>query len=78
MPNSVRGAYSIRYEESFVLVGGNGNRPQDTLLKYQPESDTWMELPSRLKVGRTDLIAILVDVDIFPECQPTTGKMNKT
>ena len=75
MPNAVRGAYSIRYEDSFVLVGGNGN--MDSLLRYQPESDTWIELPSKLKVGREDLIAILVDVDIFPECLPTTDKMNK-
>ena len=73
--NSADEAYSIRYEDTFILVGDVGN--QDTLLKYQPESDSWSELPDKLKLGRTEAVAILVNKEIFP-CVNQREKGNKS
>ena len=69
LPYDLERAYSVRWEDSFVLVGGYGNGNYlDTLLKYEPMSDTWLELPGKLNIARRELIAIVVDQTIFPEC----------
>ena len=73
LPYPLEGAYRVNIEESFILVGGWGTTAdqfyRDTMLKYQPESDTWLELPGKLKKGRADEpIAIVVDKAIFPAC----------
>ena len=71
LPFGMDSAYSVRYQDCFVLVGGfnydNGER-LDTLLKYEPESDNWIELPGKMLVGRRYPIAIAVDESLFPEC----------
>ena len=47
---------------------GNPNILSDKLIKYLPESNTLMELPGKMKLPRTDLVAIVVDRSIFPPC----------
>ena len=71
LPFGLDSAYSVRYQDSFVLVGGfnydSGER-LDTLLMYQKESDSWAELPGKMQVARRYPIAIPVDGSLFPEC----------
>ena len=38
------------------------------LLKYVPEDRTFLELPGRMKIGRVNHVAIVVQRSIFPEC----------
>ena len=63
-------AYYVRYEDSFLVVGGfhDASTRSDAILKYQPETDTWAELPGRLRTPRSSATAIVVDLAIFPEC----------
>ena len=71
LPFAMDSAYSVRFEESFVLVAGfnyDSGEPIDTLLKYEPEGDSWLELPGRVRVARRYPIAIPVDESLFPEC----------
>ena len=55
-------------EESFLLVGGYYAGELDTIYKYQKGNDTWSLLETRLPIPAKKPIAILVDVDIFPQC----------
>ena len=67
-------AYDIRVDDTFVIVGGRGDEEDggfyfsDKLIKYLPESGTFMELPGKMKLPRSDHVAILVDRSIFPAC----------
>ena len=71
LPFGLDSAYSVRYQDSFALVGGfdydSGER-LDTLLKYEPQSDSWTELPGKMQVARRYPVAIAVDESLFPEC----------
>ena len=72
MPFNLHDSYSVRFEDSFILVGGwnadSGWAQQDTLLMYRPEDDTWLELPGKLQKPRARHTAIVVDKGIFPYC----------
>ena len=65
------GAYDIRLNDTFVMVGGRNEMwgvPSDKLRMYLPESGTFMELPGKMKIARYDATAILVERSIFPPC----------
>ena len=72
----IQGAYDIHVDDTFVMVGGYLNDFEgdgsyalsDKLIKYLPESGTFMELPGKLKIPRHSTTAILVDRSIFPPC----------
>ena len=73
MPFNLHDSYSVRYGDSFILVGGwnsdGGWAQQDTLLMYRPEDDEkWLELKGKLRKPRARHTAILVDKAIFPHC----------
>ena len=75
MSFGIYGAYDIRVNDTFVMVGGNvyldivgGYVYSDKLIKYLPESGTFMELPGKMKYPRENTIAIVVDRSIFPPC----------
>ena len=66
-------ATAVRYEEAFMMIGGvadvgNSAKNLDTVLKYQPETDTWVELASKMRIGRYNTIALVVDEAIFQVC----------
>ena len=68
-------AYRLRFDDSFILVGGFGGSPwtsvrtpRDGLLKYHPQTDTWAEIPGKMRLPRDDVVAIVVDLEIFPQC----------
>merc|ERR1719245_1270354 len=64
VPFSIAYAYDIRVNDTFVMVGGKSSSPSvyyDKLFKYLPESGTFMELPSRMKLPRYSTTAIVVD-----------------
>ena len=71
----MRGASSIHYENSFIMIGGLERVPGtyqsnylNTMLKYQPETDTWVELAGKMRIGRYAASAIVVDEAIFQVC----------
>ena len=82
----------MRTEQSFVIVGGRyseiygEDQYHDTILMYQPQDSSWIELPGKLKTPRSSSIAIAVDISIFPQCSNVTtstlkapsGKTQKT
>ena len=67
--------------DSFLLVGGYVDDSllgvTDTIYKY--EHDSWTELETKLPLrGMENLMAIMVDLDIFPPCsdeEATTQKV---
>ena len=61
------GATRVHYEDSFIMVGGeiDNRKNLDTMLKYQPETDTWIELGGKMRRGRYGTIAFVVDEAIF-------------
>ena len=66
-------ASDIRVDDTFVMVGGyvregGSSDKSDKLIKYLPESGTFMELPGKMKTPRYSATAILVERSIFPEC----------
>ena len=71
LPYGVAGGATVRTEQSFAIVGGFSmemDQDLDTILMYQPQDNTWMELPGRLKTPRSGAMAIAIDPSIFPEC----------
>ena len=69
MPFGIRSAYDIRVNDTFVMVGGYVDYAySDKLIKYLPESGTFMELPGKMKLPRYRHVAILVERSIFPPC----------
>ena len=71
LPFGVTAGTSVRTEQSFAIVGGYSRELQqehDTILLYQPQDNTWMDLHGRLKTPRSAPIAIVVDISIFPQC----------
>ena len=64
------GATRVHYEDSFIMVGGeiDYRKNLDTMLKYQPETDTWIELGGKMRRGRFGTIAFVVDEAIFQVC----------
>ena len=67
MPEGISDATVVPLEESFLLVGGYYGEV-DTIYKYQKGNDSWSLLETRLPIPAEKSIAILVDVDIFPQC----------
>ena len=71
LPYGVAGGATVRTDQSFAIVGGFSmemDQDLDTILMYQPQDNTWMELPGRLKTPRSGAMAIAIDPSIFPEC----------
>ena len=73
MSFGIKYADDIRVNDTFVMVGGYVFSGQDyfysdMLIKYLPESGTFMELPGKMKLPRYDTTAILVERSIFPPC----------
>jgi len=71
LPDDLRYYYGtiVQLEDSFLSVGGSY---EDTIYKYEKESDTFELLEARLPFPVEYPIAMLVDVDIFPSCPSTT------
>ena len=70
MASGINSAYDIRFNDTFVMVGGRDENyaNSDKLRMYLPESGTFMELPGKMKTARKDATAILVERSIFPPC----------
>ena len=63
-------AASVPYGDSFLLVGGEmcGGDYSDRIVQYEPVSETFAELDSRLSRPKSSVTAMLVNKSIFPEC----------
>ena len=74
MTFGITDASDIRVDDTFVMVGGRIYDEQgryyisDKLIKYLPESGTFVELPGKMKTPRYSTTAILVERSIFPQC----------
>ena len=68
---AIYNAESVPFEDSFLLVGGYDNSKYqylDTILQYIPSSDSWLELPTKLRTPRADHVVIPVKRSVFPSC----------
>ena len=74
MTFGITDASDIRVDDTFVMVGGSVSDEQgrsyysDKMIKYLPESGTFMELPGKMKTPRYSTTAIVVERSIFPPC----------
>ena len=67
----ISNAESVPFEDSFLLVGGydySRDEYLDTVLQYIPASDSWLELPTKLRTARADHVVIPVMRSVFPSC----------
>ena len=71
LPYSIYGAASVPYNDSFLLVGGYSYdtfEELDTILRYIPENDVWVEMPVKLQTPRYRHTVIPVKQSIFNSC----------
>ena len=71
LPTAMYGADSVPFGDAFLLVGGadyNTAQTLDTILSYNPNDDTWIEMPSKLTTPRVYPTVIPVKRSIFPSC----------
>ena len=56
-------------QESFLMVGGfNGIDYLDNVFEYDAELDQFKQIAALPQGGRCFVSALLVDSDIFPDC----------
>ena len=71
LPMDIYNAESVPFEDSFLLVGGYDHFQSeylDTILRYIPANDSWLELPTKLRTPRADHVVIPVKRSVFPSC----------
>ena len=62
------GAAVIPFEDTFIMIGGDGfGGRSDKLWKYK-KSGEWEEMPDKLSEGKKYVTAIAVPSNIFPKC----------
>ena len=69
------GATVVPYGESFLLVGGYVGYDVspitgtiDSIYQYEILSDSWTLLDTKIPFNAYNVIALMVDIDIFPSC----------
>ena len=86
IPKPLESATVVQLDESFLLVGGwygvledvGGGiisellSVRDTIWKYEPLIDSWTLLETRIPFAAINPIAMMVDIDIFPDCAHDT------
>ena len=71
LPYPIEAAASVPYKDSFLLVGGylyDTDEVLDTIIKYNPEDDSWLEMPAKLQTPRYWHTVIPVKQSIFNSC----------
>jgi len=71
LPYGIGGAASVPYNDSFILVGGGDydtGEYLDTIIKYVPEDDSWLEMPAKLQTPKAYHTVIPVKQSIFNAC----------
>ena len=69
LPHPLEGAAVIEHEDSFMILGGNGNGgDSDKIYKYNKDGGQWVEVPAVLSEGKHHLTAIKVKSSIFNPC----------
>ena len=64
-----KGSASVQYGNTFALVGGYYGAYYDTIQVFDPDTLTFTLLDERLTVGRRSAAAILVNKEMFPDCE---------
>ena len=81
MPYGLCCATVVQLGESFLLVGGYYEADDfpiwtdgdlDTIWKYEPSTDSWTLLDTKIPFRMEEPIALMVDIDIFPDCAQET------
>ena len=74
LPYAIDGATSVPYEDSFLLLGGiTTGGYTDGIFMYVPQTDSWTNLyPLKMPRAAFGVTAMMVDRDIFPECESIT------
>ena len=63
---------AVPFGNTFVLVGGSINgKVSDMVIKYNPSSQDWEELPGKLREKRSSVAAMLIPSDATPGCTQT-------
>ena len=63
----VRHATVVPFGDSFLLVGGytpDGSE-LSTIYRYEPDEDRWTLLDGRMKEGKENVIAMMIDVNMI-------------
>ena len=81
MPQALGYATVVQLGDTFLLVGGyyEDDEPPiwtdgdlDTIWKYEPSTDSWTLLDTKIPFRMESPIALMVDIDIFPDCAQET------
>ena len=60
---------AVAWKNTFLLVGGSINgEVSDMVIKYNPSTQDWEELPGKLEKKRSSLAAMLIPSDATPGC----------
>ena len=72
LPLPLADATVVPLDETFLLVGGflSDDYPSysDSIYKYEKQDDSWTLLDTKIPFRVRNLIALMVDIDIFPSC----------
>ena len=81
MPQALGYATVVQLGDTFLLVGGYYEADDfpiwtdgdlDTIWKYEPSTDSWTLLDTKIPFRMENPIALMVDIDIFPDCAQET------
>ena len=68
---SITDSKAVPVGDTFIVVGGfDGGirRYLDTIYKYEPLDDSWTLLETKLPFKKGNVMALMVEIDIFPPC----------
>jgi N-acetylneuraminic acid mutarotase len=67
LPQPIYWATVVPFGNSFLLVGGmtTDDTRLSTIYHYDPHEDCWTLLDAKLKEGKTNVIALMVDRKLF-------------
>ena len=68
LPKPTLYAALVGIDDTFLMIGGLGERHEvhDTIYKY--DSGDWLEMPQKLSVARFDSTAVIVSEGKYPIC----------
>jgi hypothetical protein len=74
LPKPIFDATAVPFGDSFLIVGGSSAFPiswgkerknNNTVFRYNPDEDSWTLLDARMKEEKYEVIAMLVDKQMF-------------
>ena len=72
MSSPIYGGTVVQYSSSFLVIGGynlDTKEYVDTILEYNTDEEKFKQIGALPQGGRLYITALMVDADIFPECE---------